>query len=71
MDERIIMKNTAFFILGLVSMMLSIFTFTGNVQEFIHFSGVVNEMAFIVLCCLMSATFFLMIQTNTSHDKKS
>jgi hypothetical protein len=65
------MKNTTFTILGLAAMLLSIFTFTGHVQEFIHFSGVVNEMAFIVLCCLMSATFFLMIQTKPSHDRKS
>jgi hypothetical protein len=65
------MKNTTFSILGLAAMMLSFFTFTGHVQEFIYFSGVVNEMAFIVLCCLMSATFFLMIQTKHSHEKKS
>jgi amino acid transporter len=53
------MKNLLNLLGFLACMLIGVFTATGDVQSFIHFSGVANEMAFCFLSFMMAAVFML------------
>lgn len=51
------------FVVGAISALsLSFFTLTGTIQNFIHFSGVENEMGFALLSMFMSVMFMFGIK---------
>jgi hypothetical protein len=53
------MKNL-FCLLGfLACMLIAVFTASGDVQTYIHFSGMDNEIAFCFLAFMMAAVFML------------
>jgi cytosine/uracil/thiamine/allantoin permease len=53
------MKNLFCFLGFLACMLIALFTASGDIQKFIHFSGVANEMAFCFLAFMMAAVFML------------
>jgi len=64
------MKNL-FCLLGfLACMLIALFTASGDVQTFIHFSGVANEIAFCFLAFMM-ATVFMLSAILPDEKKKS
>jgi len=63
------MKNLLNFLGFLTCMLIGVFTATGDIQEFIHFEGVANEMGFCFLAFMMAAVF--MLSTILPDEKKS
>jgi hypothetical protein len=53
------MKNLLCLLGFLACMLIALFTASGDVQTFIHFSGVANEIAFCFLAFMMAAVFML------------
>jgi hypothetical protein len=53
------MKKLAHVLGFLACMLIAVFTATGDVQTYIHFSGVDNEIAFCFLSFMMAAVFML------------
>ena len=53
------MKNLLNFLGFLACMLIGFFTATGDVQTYIHFAGVANEMAFCLLAFMMAGIFML------------
>lgn len=53
------MKTFLNFLGFLACMLIGFFTATGDVQTFIHFAGVANEMAFCLLAFIMAGIFML------------
>ena len=53
------MKNLLNLLGFLACMLIGVFTASGDVQTFIPFSGVANEMAFCFLSFMMAAVFML------------
>lgn len=53
------MKNLLNFLGFLACMLIGFFTATGDVQSYIHFAGVANEMAFCFLAFLMAGLFMM------------
>ena len=60
------MKNLLGF---LACALIGFFTLTGDIQTFIHFAGVANEMAFCLLAFVMAAGF-LICAFEGKKDKK-
>jgi hypothetical protein len=53
------MKKLAHVLGFLAFMLIAVFTATGDIQTYIHFSGVANEIAFCFLSFMMAAGFML------------
>jgi hypothetical protein len=53
------MKNLLCLLGFLACMLIALFTASGDVQTYIHFSGVANEIAFCFLAFMMAAVFML------------
>lgn len=53
------MKNFLNFMGFLACMLIGFFTATGDIQKYIHFAGVANEMAFCLLAFMMAGIFML------------
>ena len=53
------MKNLLNFLGFLACMLIGFFTATGDVQTYIHFAGVANEMAFCFMAFMMAGIFML------------
>ena len=51
------MKNFLNLIAFLGCMLIGVFTATGDIQTYIHFAGVANEMAFCFMSFMMAAVF--------------
>ena len=55
------MKNLLNFLGFVACMLIGFFTATGDVQTYIHFAGVANEMAFCFLSFMMAGIFMLTV----------
>ena len=53
------MKNLLNFLGFLACMLIGFFTATGDIQSYIHFAGVANEMGFCFLAFLMAGVFMM------------
>lgn len=53
------MKNLLNFLGFLACMLIGFFTATGDIQKYIHFAGVANEMAFCLMAFMMAGIFML------------
>ena len=53
------MKNLLNFLGFLTCMLIGVFTATGDIQKYIRFEGVANEMGFCLLAFMMAAVFML------------
>ena len=53
------MKNLLNVLGFLACMLIGVFTATGDIQTYIHFAGVANEMAFCFMAFMMAAVFML------------
>lgn len=53
------MKNLLNVLGFLACMLIGVFTATGDIQTYIHFAGVLNEMAFCFLSFMLAAMFML------------
>ena len=53
------MKNLLNLLGFLACMLIGVFTATGDIQKYIHFAGVANEMAFCLMAFMMAGIFML------------
>jgi len=53
------MKNLLNVLGFLACMLIGVFTASGDIQTYIHFAGVANEMAFCFIAFMMAAVFML------------
>ncbi len=53
------MRNRLLLALGVLCLFMAFGMFSGCTQRVISFSGILNEMFFVVLCCMLSAACFL------------
>jgi hypothetical protein len=63
------MKNLLNFLGFVACMLIGFFTATGDVQTYIHFAGVANEMAFCFLSFMMAGIFMLTVILPESKPK--
>lgn len=55
------MKNLLNFLGFLACMLIGFFTATGDIQNYIHFAGVANEMAFCFMSFMLAGIFMLTV----------
>jgi hypothetical protein len=55
------MKNLSNFIGFLICMLIGVLTATGDIQTYIHFAGVLNEMAFCFMSFMLAGIFMLTV----------
>ena len=53
------MKNLLNFLGFLACMLIGFFTATGDIQTYIHFAGVANEMAFCFMSFMLAGVFMM------------